>query len=177
MIDEYTLPEWLIDQFDSNQDFCFFFHTYVSDHPYYLKIKPRLEKIAIVSNTFLPSNELIKIYAGLDIGLAIGDYHKLENKYTTANQDLSGYSYGKINWYLAMGTPVLYTPKISFNYLKESGSGLPITEKSSLRSLLEDISGNYTEYSGNCHKYFKSYLSFSKAYSTAINQLLHLNDQ
>jgi len=177
MIDEYTLPEWLLDQLSINQNFCFFFHTHISNHPYLKKIKPRLEKVAILSANFLPSNELKNIYASLDIGLAIGDYSKLENKFTSANQDLAGHSYGKINWYLAMGIPVIYTPKMSFTYLKNSGSGLPITAQSNIMSVLENISENYKVFSGNCRQYFNGHLSFREAFSTAINQLLHQNDQ
>lgn len=177
MIDEYTVPGWLIDQLSADDNIQYFFHTHVSNHLYFRKIKSRLEKVAIVSADFLPSNEISRLYAGLDIGLAIGDYQGLDNKYTSVNQALSGYSYGKINWYLALGKPVVYSPKLSFSFLNTSNCGIPLNSGSSLKVALKTIISKYEHYSGNCRQYFVNNLSLEQAYSTAVTQIFPGNDK
>ena len=164
MIDEYTVPEWLCDQLKPDEKIQFFFHTHKKKHPYYQKIKSRLEKVAIVSDEFIPSTELDQLYTGIDIGLAIGDYNGLVNKYTSINQDLSGYSYGKVNWYLSLGKPVIYSYKISFRYLEKSNCGLQINRNDDLQSLIQIIKNDYNYYSSNCINYFNHYLLFDDAF-------------
>ena len=177
MIDEYTVPEWLLDKMLSDDKIQYFFHTHISDHPYFQKIRPRLEEVSIVSADFLPSDEIGKLYSGLDIGLAIGDYQGIQNKYSSINQALSGYSYGKINWYLALGKPIIYTPKISLAFLDASDCGIPLIPEFSLKAALKTIIDKYEYYSGNCRQYFSNNLSIEQAYAAAVTQLFPENDQ
>lgn len=164
MIDQYTLPEWLIEQMTAISNVIFFFHTHKPEHPYFLKVKDRLSNIGIVSTNFYTSDILQKCYEDIDIGLALGDYSGLLNKYTTINQELSGYSYGKINWYLSFGKPVVYTQKISLSYLQDFKCGLAINCNDSFSDIIHEIINKYDLFSLNCLNYYKLNLSFEKAY-------------
>ena len=177
MIDEYTVPEWLLDQLSLDDNIRYFFHTHASNHPYFRKIRSRLEKVAIVSTVFLPSNQLSQLYAGLDVGLAIADYSDLQNKYTSINQPLGGYSYGKINWYLSLGKPVLYTFQVSLAFLKASECGIALRSGMNMDEAVKAIVDNYDYYSSNCTQYFKDYLSIEKAFSLAAPKLTSEHDK
>ena len=164
MIDESTVPGWLLDQLKPDEEIQFFFHTHINKHPYYQKIKNRLEEVAIVSDEFVLSTELDQLFAGIDIGLSIWDHGESLNNYHKINIDLMGYSVGKINWYLALGKPVIYSHHITLQYLDINKCGVPMKIDNDLINTIKIIKNNYEIYSTNCIRYFKNNLNIRYAY-------------
>ena len=119
------------------------------------------------ARTTLPSQLLDYAVSSADVGLALYDARKL-------NDRVMGTASGKLNLYLKNALPVITTALDCFEFVERAGVGVRVSEVAEVPAAIERIRGDYDGYVRRARAFYDSKLDFSANFAPVIAALEQL---
>ena len=133
--------------------------TYISIESIIEKSKGRI----FISNEWIAYNQLDKLIASADIGIAL--YKNIDyNHFSTSS--------GKLSYYLRCGVPVVAQKFPALEELVDRHKcGICVNDVREIKMAIDNILLNYQEYSFNAKKVFSEHLDFNKFFPEVLKKL------
>ena len=116
------------------------------------------------ARTTLPSQLLDYAVSSADVGLALYDDNKL-------NDRVMGTASGKLNLYLKNALPVVTTRLDCFDFVEREGIGVSITDMTEVPRAIETLRADYAGYVERVKVFYDAHLDFRKNFAPVMSAL------